>query len=309
MWLTETFFSAPPITRTLAALVFLLSALVYTTILPYRLFNLSYLHLFQLPPEIWRIFTSLLITFPNLGVFFDTYFFYTYGAKLESASPRFSQRADYVTYICFVCLVILLLNLCIVSGQVFASAIAVSFITTWTREAWGQPIILVFVRIPAQYLPYGLLLSTLILWSPEAAMIEATGLVAAHLYDLLTGLYPASGIKRNFITTPGWVNKMFGTQHVVERPYGTVWMPRVAGETAWGLDMSWKRFGPGRTLGGEGASVERQRPKGLILAAMVMGGFLVLCCIVGLLFLRYGDPSGWFSNVPLSSGSEEVGVQ
>jgi len=32
---------------------------------------------------------------------------YTYGAKLEVASPRFSQRADFFVYICFACLVIL----------------------------------------------------------------------------------------------------------------------------------------------------------------------------------------------------------
>jgi hypothetical protein len=32
---------------------------------------------------------------------------YTYGAKLEIASPRFSQRADFITYICFICFVIL----------------------------------------------------------------------------------------------------------------------------------------------------------------------------------------------------------
>jgi hypothetical protein len=30
-----------------------------------------------------------------------------YGSKLEIASPRFSQRADFFTYICFVCFVIL----------------------------------------------------------------------------------------------------------------------------------------------------------------------------------------------------------
>jgi Derlin-2/3 len=32
---------------------------------------------------------------------------YTYGAKLEVASPRFPQRADFFVYIYFACLVIL----------------------------------------------------------------------------------------------------------------------------------------------------------------------------------------------------------
>ena len=143
-------------------------------------------------------------------------------------------------------------------------------------------------------------------------MIQATGFAAAYLYDLLTGLYPNFGIKRNLITTPGLVKRMFGTQVVVERPYGTVHMPGVAGEAAWGLDLSWKRFGPGRTLGGEGStsSAERQRPKGLVLAAMVMAGFIVVFCFLGYLFVLHRGPPGWFSGVDVGgSGSGKSRVE
>jgi Derlin-2/3 len=125
-------------------------------------------------------------------------------------------------------------------------------------------------------------------------MIQGTGLVAAHLYNLFTGLHPNFGIKRNLISTPNWVKKMVGTQDVVERPYGTASMPGVAKEAAWGLDMSWKRFGPGRTLGGEGASVERQRPTPGVLAAMIMGVFVVVCLLLGYFFVLHGGPDGWF---------------
>jgi len=70
---------------------------------------------------------------------------------------------------------------------------------------------------------------------------------------------------------------MFGTQGVTQRTYGTGFAPPngagAAGKAAWGLDLSWRRFGEGRRLGGEGESSEvRQRPKGLALAAMVMVG-------------------------------------
>jgi Derlin-2/3 len=90
---------------------------------------------------------------------------------------------------------------------------------------------------------------------------------------------------------------MFGTQDVVERPYGTVFMPGVAGEAVWGLDLSWRRFGPGRTLGGEGSSTERQRPRGCVLAAMVMAGLTVVCCLLGFLFVLHGPPDGWLLGV------------
>jgi Derlin-2/3 len=84
-------------------------------------------YLLKFPPEIWRLVTSFLITGKDLNVIFDTYFckgqhgtyvgqanrwltcttVYTYGSKLESASPRFSQPGDFMTYILFVCFTIL----------------------------------------------------------------------------------------------------------------------------------------------------------------------------------------------------------
>ncbi|KUJ18898.1 uncharacterized protein LY89DRAFT_706486 [Mollisia scopiformis] len=304
----DIFLSAPPISRTLAAVVFSFSVLIYTRVIPYDRFVLSLPSLTQLPPELWRVKTCLLITGPNLGIFFDTYFLYVYGAKLEKGPLRFSQRADFVTYISFNGGIIVILNLLITSGQRLASALALSFITTSTRDSWDEPMTLVILKMPSQYLPYALLLLTLILDSPQAAMIQATGLAAAYLYDLLTGLYPNFGIKRNLITTPGWVKKMFGTQNVVERPYGTASTP-AAGETAWGLDLSWKRFGPGRTLGGEGSSEVRQRPRGCILAVLVTGAFLVICGLLGWFFFHgaQSGPLSIFGVDKLLSGKPPLG--
>ena len=60
--------------RTLAASAFTLSLLVYSGILPgyYVVFLPQYL--FKIPPQIWRILTSFLITGRDLGIIFDTYF-------------------------------------------------------------------------------------------------------------------------------------------------------------------------------------------------------------------------------------------
>jgi Derlin-2/3 len=94
--------------------------------------------------------------------------------------------------------------------------------------------------------------------------------------------------------------RIVGKQSVVERPYGTVFVPSTTGETAqtvWRLDLPWQRFGPGRRLGGEGASAEPQRPTGCVLAAMVIGGFLVVCAVLSLLFVRHGSPNGWVSGL------------
>jgi len=112
--------------RTLAVSALTLSILVYTKILS-GYWVVFYLPAFlKLPPQLWRLFTSFLITGPSLGILFDTYFckdwqtsetpvlhfvdsdvVYTYGSKLETASPRFSQPGDFFTYIVFVCLTVL----------------------------------------------------------------------------------------------------------------------------------------------------------------------------------------------------------
>lgn len=202
-----------------------------------------------------------------------------------------------------------ILNLLLTYGRTLASPLALAFVTTSTIDSWDQPITFIIIKMPAQYLPYAIIFITLIICGPQSALIEITGVAAALLYNLLTGNYPSSGIKRNLISTPGWMKKVFGTQTMVERPYGTVSMPGVTGEAAWGLDLSWKRFGPGRTLGGEGSRAEMQRPKGFVLAALVIGTFFVLCAIFGFLFM-YNAPDSWLSSVGvhrLSSGMIGVG--
>lgn len=84
----------------------------------------------------------------------------------------------------------------------------------------------------------------------------------------------------------------------MERPYGTVFVPGV-GETAWGLELSWRRLGPGRTFGGEWASAKSQRPRGCALAAILVAGFVVVCCFLGF-FVLHRAPYGRFSGVGFS---------
>jgi hypothetical protein len=93
----ESFFSAPPISRytfsplallllfrshpliltdhrTLAAVTFTFSLLLWTNLFPHDRFTLSLPSLIQLPPELWRLFTPLFITGGGIGILLDTYF-------------------------------------------------------------------------------------------------------------------------------------------------------------------------------------------------------------------------------------------
>ena len=55
-----------------------------------------------LPPQVWRLVTSFLVTGPQLGILFDTYWLYRYLMQLEVGHPKFPHTSDLVWYLVFV---------------------------------------------------------------------------------------------------------------------------------------------------------------------------------------------------------------
>jgi hypothetical protein len=71
--------------RTLAASTFTLSLLVQSYLIPFQNVNLNLQAAFlKLPPQIWRLFTALLITGPHMWLLFDTYFCKYYFAVIRA---------------------------------------------------------------------------------------------------------------------------------------------------------------------------------------------------------------------------------
>ncbi|THV48380.1 hypothetical protein BGAL_0252g00120 [Botrytis galanthina] len=254
----DVFWAAPPISRTLATGALTLSILVYTHILSgyHVMFLLQ--PIMQFPPQLWRLISPFLVTGPDLGILFDTYFLYTYGSKLETASPRFSQPGDFLTYVLFVCATILGLNVFITGGVIFTSALVLAFAYTSTQDDRGMKATFFVVTIPAPWIPYAMLLMTFVMAGPGPAKIQATGLVAAHLHDFLTRLWPTFGGGRNFVPTPGFIQRAFQTTQttVTERSYGTaVAQPQRSANSPSSsgsvLPESWKTRGSGHRLGGD----------------------------------------------------------
>ena len=152
------------------------------------------------------------------------------------------------------------LNALITGGVVFTSALVLALAYTSTQDERGQKAHLFVVEIPAQLMPYAMLVLTIVLAGLPAAKIQATGLVAAHLYDFLTRLWPTFGGGRNLLTTPGFVTRMFQTTaaSVNHREYGTAFArPQREPASASGLSAggvlpeSWRSRGSGHRLGGE----------------------------------------------------------
>lgn len=103
-----------------------------------------------------------------------------------------------------------------------------------------------------------MLLLTFIMGGPQAALEQGMGVVAAHLYDFLTRLYPTFGGGRNFIRTPQFVKRWFGADRrsVTARGYGTAFRPGVQQPTrstgfSSGFSGVWGSRGQGRRLGGD----------------------------------------------------------
>ncbi len=92
------------------------------------------------------------------------------------------------------------------------------------------------------------------------ALQQATGLLAAHLYDFLTRLYPTFGGGRNYIRTPAMVQRWFGATRpsTAARGYGTAYRPAsqqpsqgTSSGLSRGISSIWGSRGAGRRLGGD----------------------------------------------------------
>ncbi|CRG88550.1 Derlin-1 [Talaromyces islandicus] len=259
----DVFWAAPPVARTLTALTCLESALVYGGLL--NGYHIVFLpgQIFKLLPEVWRLATPFLLTKPQLSFLFDLYFMYTYSSGLEKNSPRFLRSGDFLTYVVFVGAVIMLLANFLFGSVIFTSALIMAFIHTWSQDNRGKQVHFYVVQIRAEWLPLALLGVNFVMAGPTAAMIEGTGIIASHLYDFLTRIWPTFGGGRNYITTPAFVHNLFDDSRSSSRGYGAAYRPAQAGQARQAgqagqssgasssyFGSSWSTRGAGRRLGG-----------------------------------------------------------
>ncbi|KAJ5081384.1 hypothetical protein NUU61_009648 [Penicillium alfredii] len=255
----DVFWAAPPVSRTLTALTFVQSALVYGGALSgYHVVFLPR-NLLKLPPQIWRLASPFLLTGPQISFIFDLYFMYHYGTALETSSPRFSRPGDFLTYVVFVASTILLTAGCYLGGVIFTSALILAFAYTYAQDNRGKKVMFFIVQIPVEYLPWAMLTMTLVMGGWPAALNESMGIVAAHLYDFLTRIYPTFGGGRNYITTPTFMHRLFNTNTVPtgNRSYRTAYRTPQPSQASSGrgwtssIQNPWGSRGAGRRLGGD----------------------------------------------------------
>lgn len=94
-----------------------------------------------------------------------------------------------------------------------------SFAYYWAAFAPAASRVNFFIAtFPAKLLPYIILLITFVQAGLNQTLVEATGLVAAHMYLFLTEIYPRFGGGPEIIFTPNWVHRLFEGSPDAPRP-------------------------------------------------------------------------------------------
>lgn len=137
-----------------------------------------------------------------------------------------------------------------------------AFIYTFAQDNRGTKAHFVIFQIPVEFLPWANLALTLVLAGPGQAMTQGTGIIAAHLYDFLTRLYPTFQGGRNYIQTPTFVKRAFGADRsaFAHKKYGSSFrpgqnIPQQSSSRGWTSGFSgggaWSGRGSGHRLGSD----------------------------------------------------------
>ncbi|XXH00148.1 hypothetical protein Hte_006490 [Hypoxylon texense] len=249
--IASVYMNTPPVARTVATAVFACSVGVYTGMISSFPFFFHHSLLFKFPPALYRLVTSFLITGPDFNVLLDTYFVFTYLSQLEVGNSKFTRKEDLIWYLMVVSSVIILLNQVFTGAGSYLHALLIALCYTATQDKRGTSAHFYVITIPAQLMPYCLLLVQLLFPNGWYNLkVGLTGLFAAHLHDFLTRLYPEFGNGPNLLPTPGWISWILSTPRVQNTAYGQAMGPQRERSGRTGpLPDSWRSAGPGRRLG------------------------------------------------------------
>lgn len=138
----------------------------------------------------------------------------------------------------------------------FTHGFIVALAYTCTQQQQELTTNYMFLPMPAPLLPYAMIVISLLFPGGHVNAIQGVyGLVAAHLYEFLSRIYPQLGGGPNILKTPKFmtrvVNYVQGRSSQVFRGAGTTGAASGsdAGAGSGPLPDSWKTRGSGRRLG------------------------------------------------------------
>ena len=139
-----------------------------------------------------------------------------------------------------------------------STALILGIAYTYSQDNRGKRVSFIIITFNVILLPWAMLLMTFVMAGPDAALKQGAGLLAAHLYDFLTRLYPTFGGGKNYIGTPAVVKRWFGADKpsFQARGYGTAIRPATQApstgtSSGLGFPSAWGARGQGQRLGGD----------------------------------------------------------
>ncbi|KAF2086913.1 Der1-like protein [Saccharata proteae CBS 121410] len=138
----------------------------------------------------------------------------------------------------------------VLQGFRFLDALTMAVMYTWAQDNSNTQVTFFVITVPGRYLPYLYLLVSFVMGGPAVVLHQGTGLLAAHMYDFLTRIWPTFGGGRNVISTPGFLRQWFGGAAPQQRGYGVAFAAREPAPQGRATGWSNQR-GPGRRLGSD----------------------------------------------------------
>jgi Derlin-2/3 len=138
----------------------------------------------------------------------------------------------------------------------FLRALILAMVYTVTQSQRGMKASFYFVTIPAQLTPYAMMAINLLLpGGPMTILLQLQGLVAAHLFEFCTRIWPQTGGNgRSLLPTPPFLTRLvnrFTGQGAAgpRRPGEPASSGSSTGRSTGPLPDSWRSRGAGHRLG------------------------------------------------------------
>jgi Derlin-2/3 len=110
-------------------------------------------------------------------------------------------------------------------------------------------------NVPARVMPWILVAYPFLSGSLHGTVSAFTGIVAAHMFEFIAGIWPRYGNGPQLFRTPKFIQRIFSgaASNVIHREYGTAYRPGTAaaasGAHVPGVPDGWRNRGTGHRLG------------------------------------------------------------
>lgn len=139
-------------------------------------------------------------------------------------------------------------------------ALIVALTYTATQQQQGLQVNLMFIPMPAPLTPYAMIGFSLLMGGVDDVFLGIYGLVAAHLYEFLSRIYPQLGGGPNLVKTPKFMTRLVRAVEARLQAVSRAGAAGVAGASDYAsgsstgaesgpLPDAWKTRGAGRRLG------------------------------------------------------------